>query len=283
MAKAEQLSAGKMFGGWNKKYKHQSDTLGCSMTFTVYYPPAAEKGKVPILYFLAGLTCTDDNMIQKSGAQRKASALGIALIAPDTSPRGLDTPGSKDSWDFGEGAGFYLNATQPGWEKWRMYEYITTELPQVLLQFPELDTKKAGISGHSMGGHGALTLGLKNPDKYSSISAFAPISNPSQVPWGQKAFKGYLGDDKSLWKQYDATEVAKEYEGPEREILVDQGTADNFLKEQLDPTAFKSATDGNPKITLNHRMQEGYDHSYYLMSTFFDDHVEHAAKHLAKL
>lgn len=253
------------------------------MTFTVYYPPAAQKGKVPILYFLAGLTCTDDNMIQKSGAQRKASALGLALIAPDTSPRGVNTPGSKDSWDFGEGAGFYLNATQPGWEKWRMYEYITTELPQVLLQFPELDTEKAGISGHSMGGHGALTLGLKNPDKYASISAFAPISNPSQVPWGQKAFKGYLGDDKSQWAEYDATFLAKGYKGPEREILVDQGSGDNFLKEHLDPTAFKAAAEGNPKIKLNHRMQEDYDHSYFLMSTFMDDHLEHAAKHLAKL
>ena len=192
----------------------------------------------------------------------------------------LQVAGSKDSWDFGEGAGFYLDATQPGWEKWKMYTYITSELPQVLSQFPELNIKRvslglrlmltstmtclclyqvpalqASISGHSMGGHGALTLGLKNPDKYASISAFAPISHPSAVPWGQKAFKGYLSTDEQQWKQYDATELAQTYSGPEREILVDQGTADNFLKVQLDPSDFRRAVEGNPKLKLNLRMQ----------------------------
>eukprot|EP01024_Parvocaulis_polyphysoides_P014951 TRINITY_DN1636_c0_g1_i2.p1 TRINITY_DN1636_c0_g1~~TRINITY_DN1636_c0_g1_i2.p1 ORF type:complete len:270 (-),score=12.36 TRINITY_DN1636_c0_g1_i2:478-1287(-) len=262
------LSEIKMYGGVNRRYNHYSTSCGCPMNFTVYFPPTA--AKVPVLYYLSGLTCTDENVIIKSNIQRKASELGIAIIAPDTSPRGLNIEGESDSYDFGVGAGFYLNATQPKWKNWRMYEYIVQELPALLAQeLPQLDTNRASICGHSMGGHGALIIGLKNVDLYKSISAFAPICNPINVPWGQKAFSNYLGEDKSEWHQYDATELMKAYEGPQQlEILVDQGTEDSFLEEQLKPQALQQASLGKQNVSLNLRMQQGYDHSYFFYCDF---------------
>lgn len=213
-----------MFGGYNKRYKHFSPTLGCSLTFHIYFPPCSSPShKFPILYWLSGLTCTDENFIIKSGAQRAASAEGVALIAPDTSPRGLNVEGEADSWDFGVGAGFYLNATQQKWKNWRMYDYVVKELPKLLSEnFPQLDTSKASISGHSMGGHGALTIYLKNLDKYKSASAFAPIANPINCPWGQKAFTNYLGNDKAAWEEYDATCLIKKFHNVSATILIDQ-------------------------------------------------------------
>ncbi|CAK0784983.1 hypothetical protein CVIRNUC_008188 [Coccomyxa viridis] len=275
----QELKAAKIFGGWNRRYKHKSDVLGCDMTFTVFYPPACESSPVPVLYFLSGLTCTDENVTTKSGIQRKAAEEGIAIIAPDTSPRGLKIEGDSDSWDFGEGAGFYLNATQPKWKQYRMYDYIIKELPSILKQFKELNIAEASITGHSMGGHGALTIGLKHPDLFKSISAFSPISNPISVPWGQKAFSGYLGDDKESWRQYDATELVKGYKGPSRKILIDVGTKDDFLENQLKPDVLAKAAPGTP-VSVDLRLQDGYDHSYFFISTFIDDHVSHAAKAL---
>jgi len=278
----EEVSSNKMFGGFNRRYQHASSSLGCSMNFTIYYPPqaAAAGAKVPVLYYLSGLTCTDENVIMKSGVQRACAKHGIALIAPDTSPRGLGVEGEAESWDFGVGAGFYLNATVEKWKNWRMYDYITKELPSLLADsMANLDTTKCSIFGHSMGGHGALTIALKNPGVYKSVSAFSPIVNPTVVPWGQKVFSGYLGDERESWKQYDACELVKQYKGPELPALIDVGTADNFLEVQLKPENFKAAAEAaNFPVTL--RMQEGYDHSYYFISTFIDDHLEHHAKYL---
>ncbi|CAL5228953.1 g12185 [Coccomyxa viridis] len=277
---AQEQKAAKIFGGWNRRYKHTSDVLGCDMTFTVFFPPAATESKpAPVLYFLSGLTCTDENVTTKSGIQRKAAEEGIAIIAPDTSPRGLKIEGDSESWDFGEGAGFYLNATQPKWKQYRMLDYIVKELPSVLKQFKQLDLSKASITGHSMGGHGALTIGLKHPDMYQSISAFSPISNPMNVPWGQKAFSGYLGDDKETWKQYDATELVRKYEGPPRNIIITVGTKDDFLDNQLKPDVFAMAAAGT-NVSVDLKLQEGYDHSYFFISSFIDDHVAHAARAL---
>ncbi|KAK9863729.1 hypothetical protein WJX84_008872 [Apatococcus fuscideae] len=276
MAASEQ-SANKQFGGWNRRYTHDSQVLGCSMTFTVYFPPAAEEGSVPVLYFLSGLTCDDQNFITKAGAQRKASELGIALVSPDTSPR-ADVPGENDKMEVGSAAGFYLNATEGKWKKnYQMYDYIVKELPSVLKGLKGLQIEKASIMGHSMGGHGALIIGLRNPDKYAAISAFAPISNPSTTPMGSTALAAYLGDDKSAWKQYDATEVAKSYHGPSKKILIDQGTSDNFWKENLKPENFKEAAPKELSVELRH--QDGYNHSYFFISTFVEDHVAfHAAQ-----
>jgi S-formylglutathione hydrolase len=279
-ARPELQKQNKHFGGWNRRYKHSSQVLGCDMNFTVYFPPAAEQGKVPVVWYLSGLTCTDENVIQKSGVQRKCAELGLALIAPDTSPRGLNIEGEDESWDFGTGAGFYLNATQDKWKQYRMYDYITKELPAVLQHLSELNLQKAAIMGHSMGGHGALVLGLRNPDKYASISAFAPISNPVSVPWGKKAFSGYLGSDESQWKQYDASELLKQYSGPRRHILVDVGTSDDFLKEQLTPEALTQAASGKDNVEVDLRLQDEYDHSYFTVATFIDDHIELHAKAL---
>eukprot|EP01023_Acetabularia_acetabulum_P014221 TRINITY_DN1697_c0_g1_i1.p1 TRINITY_DN1697_c0_g1~~TRINITY_DN1697_c0_g1_i1.p1 ORF type:complete len:281 (+),score=41.49 TRINITY_DN1697_c0_g1_i1:124-966(+) len=272
------LSESKMYGGINRRYKHQSSSCGCPMNFTIYFPPSTAKS--PVLYYLSGLTCTDENVIIKSNIQRKASELGIAIVAPDTSPRGLEIEGESDSYDFGVGAGFYLNATQEKWKNWRMYDYVVDELPNILAQnVPQIDTQNASITGHSMGGHGALTLGMKNASQYKSISAFAPICNPINVPWGQKAFAGYLGEDKSQWLQYDASEIIKNV-SEKVVILVDQGTEDNFLKEQLQPEVLEAAAKENQNVTLELRMQQGYDHSYFFISTFIDDHLNFHAKYL---
>ncbi|KXZ51495.1 hypothetical protein GPECTOR_12g458 [Gonium pectorale] len=257
----EEIGANRQYGGFNRRYKHKSSVLGCDMTFTVYFPPAAESAKVPVLYYLSGLTCNDENFIQKSGAQRQAAARGLALVAPDTSPRGLGVEGEAESWDFGVGAGFYVNATQEKWRAWRMYDYVVEELPALLRSdpaFASLDASRASVCGHSMGGHGALVVGLRNPQSYRSISAFAPISNPVNAPWGVKAFSGYLGEDREAWRVYDASELLRNHPSGavQRPILVDTGSADKFLAD-------------------------GYDHSYFFISTFADDHVNFHADALA--
>ena len=273
-------SQAKVFDGWHKQYIHQSSTLNCEMRFAIYLPLEATEDKpVPVLYWLSGLTCTDENFMQKAGAFKKAAELGIAIVAPDTSPRGEGVPDDPEgAYDFGLGAGFYLNATQEPWqEHYQMYSYIVDELPQLIeANFP-VSNRKA-ISGHSMGGHGALTIGIKNPTAYSSISAFSPICHPMAVPWGQKAFRNYLGEDKSKWLQYDAVELMKTHlvTAP---ILVDQGNADSFLTEQLKPETLQSAAI-EAKANLTLRIQPGYDHSYYFIQTFIDDHLEFHAKYL---
>ncbi len=273
-------SQAKVFDGWHKQYIHQSSTLNCEMRFAIYLPLEATEDKpVPVLYWLSGLTCTDENFMQKAGAFKKAAELGIAIVAPDTSPRGEGVPDDPEgAYDFGLGAGFYLNATQEPWqEHYQMYSYIVDELPQLIeANFPV--NKRKAISGHSMGGHGALTIGIKNPTAYSSISAFSPICHPMAVPWGQKAFRNYLGEDKSKWLQYDAVELMKTHlvTAP---ILVDQGNADSFLTEQLKPETLQSAAI-EAKANLTLRIQPGYDHSYYFIQTFIDDHLEFHAKYL---
>eukprot|EP00252_Welwitschia_mirabilis_P018123 TRINITY_DN40327_c0_g1_i1.p1 TRINITY_DN40327_c0_g1~~TRINITY_DN40327_c0_g1_i1.p1 ORF type:complete len:286 (+),score=36.13 TRINITY_DN40327_c0_g1_i1:278-1135(+) len=279
MAEApKEISCSKMFDGYNRRYKHYSPTLSCEMTFTIYFPPIAESTRVPVLYWLSGLTCTDENFIIKSGAQRSASKEGIALIAPDTSPRGLNIEGESESWDFGVGAGFYLNATQGKWKNWRMYDYIVRELPEILnLHFNNLNTAVASIFGHSMGGHGALTIFLKNKSKFKSVSAFAPISNPIECPWGQKAFRNYLGNEKSCWEEYDATCLVKKCKGLSTPILIDQGDKDAFLESQLLPHKFEAACK-EAHIPLNLRIQAGYDHSFFFIATFIDEHIEYHSK-----
>jgi len=270
----------KVFDGWHKQYIHQSSTLNCKMRFAIYLPVEATEDKpVPVLYWLSGLTCTDENFMQKAGAFRKAAELGIAIVAPDTSPRGEDVPDDPEgAYDFGLGAGFYLNATQEPWEEhYQMYSYIVDELPQLIEQHFPVSKRKA-ISGHSMGGHGALTIGFRNPGSYSSISAFSPICHPMSVPWGQKAFRNYLGEDKTLWQQYDAVELLKTHL-VRTPILVDQGNADNFLTEQLKPETLQAAAI-EAKVDLTLRIQPGYDHSYFFIQTFIDDHLEFHAKYL---
>uniref|UniRef100_A0A2N9H7N6 S-formylglutathione hydrolase n=1 Tax=Fagus sylvatica TaxID=28930 RepID=A0A2N9H7N6_FAGSY len=280
--KPTEISSSKMFGGYNKRYKHFSPTLGCSMTFHIYFPSSPSSShKFPVLYWLSGLTCTDENFITKSGAQRAASSEGVALIVPDTSPRGLNVEGEADSWDFGVGAGFYLNATQEKWKNWRMYDYIVKELPKLLSEnFPQLNTSQASISGHSMGGHGALTIYLKNLDKYKSVSAFSPIVNPINCAWGQKAFTNYLGGNKADWEEYDATSLISKYHDVSATILIDQGEDDKFLHDQLLPHKFEEAC-RNVNVPLLLRLQPGYDHSYYFIATFIDDHIRHHAQALS--
>lgn len=274
----ENVSQAKVFGGWHKQYTHESSSLNCQMRFAIFLPPNATKSHpVPVLYWLSGLTCSDENFMQKAGAFRMAAELGIAIVAPDTSPRG-EGVADDENYDLGQGAGFYLNATQAPWSQhYFMYDYITKELPAIIENnFPVSDVKS--ISGHSMGGHGALTIGLKNAEQYRSISAFSPISNPIQCPWGQKAFTAYLGTDIENWKQYDASELLKQGPSP-LAILVDQGDADGFLSEQLKPELLVAAANKHgSELTL--RMQPGYDHSYYFISSFIDDHLNFHAKYL---
>lgn len=275
----ELVSANKSFGGWLKRYKHHSKTLGCEMVFAIFLPPAAEERDVPLLWWLSGLTCTDENFTQKAGAQRVAAELGLAFVCPDTSPRGTDLPGEHDSYDFGSGAGFYLNAEQAPWNKhYRMYDYVTEELPALVREHFPLNGREA-ISGHSMGGHGALICALKNPDRYTSVSAFAPIANPTQCPWGEKAFGGYLGDDRESWKAWDACELIAAGARVD-EIKVDQGDADNFYQDgQLRPEALEAACQ-DAGIGLTLQMRPGYDHSYFFIASFIDDHLRYHAHHL---
>ncbi|SPB14962.1 S-formylglutathione hydrolase [Caballeronia novacaledonica] len=268
------------FDGVQRIYRHESETIGLPMRFSVFLPARASSGKVPALFYLAGLTCTEETFPIKAGAQRYAAEHGIALIAPDTSPRGADIPGEKDAWDFGAGAGFYVDATREPWAKrYRMYSYVTQELREVVLKALPVREDRIGIFGHSMGGHGALVLALRNPDLYRSVSAFAPIAAPSRCPWGVKAFSGYLGDDRSAWAQYDASELilgdaAGRFEGG---ILIDQGLADQFLAEQLHPEVLeRNAQKAGHNVTV--RRHEGYDHGYFFISTFVGEHVAHHAR-----
>ena len=266
------------FGGVQQFYKHDSRETRGSMKFSVYQPPQAKAGKVPVLYYLAGLTCTDETFPTKAHAQAVAAELGLMLVAPDTSPRDQRFPGDADKWDFGQGAGFYVDATQAPWaENYRMYSYITKELPALVEANLPAMSGATGIFGHSMGGHGALTLALRNPSLYKSVSAFAPIVAPMQCPWGQKAFSNYLGADQETWRQYDASELVAKKAFPTH-ILIDQGTGDQFYKEQqLLPEKFSAAAaKSGQKLTL--RMQEGYDHGYYFIQTFMADHLHHHAK-----
>jgi len=268
----EKVSATQIYGGSQQAWQHESSACGCPMRFGIYLPPQAEHAAVPVLYWLSGLTCTDENFATKAGAQRVAAELGMAIVMPDTSPRGLGLPGENDDYDFGSGAGFYLNATQAPWAgHYNMYDYVVEELPALINQhFPVAD-QRVSISGHSMGGHGALTIALKNPDRYRSVSAFAPIVAPTQVPWGRKAFAGYLGTNEREWQQYDATELVKQVQLG-NEILIDQGDADNFLVEQLKPELFAAACAESGQA-LQLRMQPGYDHSYFFIATFIEDHL----------
>lgn len=279
----ENVSRVKMHGGWQEAWQHDSTSCQCRMQFSIYLPPQAEQGKpLPVLYWLSGLTCTDENFTTKAGAQRYAAEHGLVLVMPDTSPRGDDVPDDPESaWDFGLGAGFYLNATQAPWDKhYKMYDYITQELPAIIeANFP-VDTGRKSISGHSMGGHGALTIALKNSDAYQSVSAFSPIVAPMQCPWGEKAFSNYLGEEKSQWKAYDAVSLISEQgKKVKSDILIDQGLADNFLEEQLLSYKIQQACDQVGQ-GLNLRMQPDYDHSYYFIASFIEEHIAFHAKAL---
>ncbi|MBC8728507.1 S-formylglutathione hydrolase [Paraburkholderia sp. UCT2] len=277
----ELLSSHACHGGEQRFYRHESRTVGLPMRFSVYLPPQALRGnaKVPALFYLAGLTCTEETFAIKAGAQRFAARHGIALIAPDTSPRGAGVPGESDAWDFGVGAGFYVDATEQPWARnYRMYSYVRDELRETALANLPIDGARLGVFGHSMGGHGALMLALRNPDIYRSVSAFAPIAAPMRCPWGEKAFGGYLGENREAWKQYDASELVSHATHKFAEgILVDQGLADQFLPTQLNPDVFEAACKaaGQP-LTL--RRHAGYDHGYYFISTFVEDHLAHHAK-----
>ncbi|AXK38442.1 S-formylglutathione hydrolase [Crenobacter cavernae] len=277
----EILSQHGCFSGRQGFYRHASSTIGLPMRFSVYLPPQAEHGKVPVLIYLAGLTCTEETFMIKAGAQRVAAELGLALVAPDTSPRGANIDGEDKDWDFGTGAGFYIDATREPWAKhYKMESYVACELPQTLAEHFPVDIARMGIFGHSMGGHGALTLAFKYPQRFRSLSAFAPIVAPSRVPWGEKVFAGYLGDDRDEWTRHDACErvttLAEPYPG---EILVDQGLADQFLETQLRPELFEAAcTERGQPLTL--RRHAGYDHGYYFISTFIEDHLRHHAQQL---
>lgn len=277
MSELKTVSEQKLFEGRQIRVEHISETLNCTMQFSVYLPPQAAARSVPALYWLSGLTCSDENFSSKAGAQRLAAELGIALIIPDTSPRGDDVA-DDEAYDMGKGAGFYLNATQQPWSQhYRMYDYIVDELPDLVERhFPV--TERRAISGHSMGGHGAMTIALRNPQRFVSVSAFSPIVNPVESPWGQKAFTQYLGDDRSSWAAYDSVELIRS-QGLILPLLVDQGTADNFLEEQLLTDRLISATENLPNVTV--RYQEGYDHSYYFISTFIDEHLRFHAQHLS--
>lgn len=273
----EIISQNKSFGGWHKQYSHQSDVLNCRMRFAVYLPPqASAETPVPVLYWLSGLTCSDENFMQKAGAQRIAAELGIAIVAPDTSPRGDDVADDA-GYDMGKGAGFYLNATQAPWKShYRMYDYVVTELPALIeTTFPV--TEQRALAGHSMGGHGALVIALRNPGRFSSVSAFSPISNPMNCPWGQKAFSQYLGNDREQWRAYDASELMRTATAS-LPALVDQGEADNFLQEQLQPEALEKAA-AVSVFPLTLRRHEGYDHSYYFIASFIEDHLRFHHQH----
>ena len=261
------------FGGVQGVYTHASQETRCAMRFGLFLPPQANSGRVPVLYWLSGLTCTEENFIIKAGAQRVASELGLAIVVPDTSPRGLGLPGEGDSYDFGLGAGFYVDATTPPWSLgYRMYSYVTQELPALVAASFPVDPDRVGIFGHSMGGHGALTIALKNPRQFKSVSAFAPIASTMNCPWGQKALTGYLGADRTRWREYDATALIEDrgWTGPP--IVIDQGTNDQFLASQLKPELLEDACE-RAGVPLDIRRRKGYDHSYYFIASFIEDHL----------
>ncbi len=276
----EKIASNKSFGGTQAVYSHVSTETGTPMRFGIYLPPQAQQARVPVLYWLSGLTCTEENFVVKAGAQRLAAELGLAIVAPDTSPRGLGHAGEDESYDFGTGAGFYVDATEQPWAVgYRMYSYVSRELPELIeAQFP-VDPSRTGIFGHSMGGHGALTIGFKHPERFRSISAFAPIVAPSQVPWGQKALGRYLGEDRLRWRDYDATELMAARGWAGAPLLIDQGGADQFLNEQLRPSVFQAACQ-KAGVALELNLREGYDHSYFFIASFIDDHLRHHARHL---
>ncbi len=276
----ELISEHRCFDGVQRFYRHASSVIGLPMRFSVYLPPQAQAGRVPVLFYLAGLTCTEETFMIKGGAQRFAAKHGIMLVAPDTSPRGAGVPGETDHWDFGVGAGFYVDATREPWSRhYRMYSYVTDELYRIVTGELPGDATRVGIFGHSMGGHGALVLALRNPDKFRSVSAFAPIAAPSQCDWGKKAFGGYLGPEVEAWRAYDANELMRTMKNPfPAGILIDQGMNDQFM-HQLSPDLFEEACRiaGQP-LTL--RRHDGYDHGYYFISTFMEDHLAHHAERL---
>jgi len=274
------VSRNKCFGGVQGVYSHEARETACVMRFGVFLPPQAEAHPVPVLYWLSGLTCTEENFIVKAGAQRVAAELGLAIVVPDTSPRGLKIPGESESYDFGLGAGFYVDATQAPWSRgYRMYSYVVKELPEVIDSNFPVDPARTGIFGHSMGGHGALTIALKNPQTYKSVSAFAPICSAMRCPWGEKALTGYLGPDRALWQDYDASALVESrgWKGPAP--LVDQGTTDQFLESQLKPELLKEAC-RRTGVPLDLRLQAGYDHSYFFIASFIEDHLRFHARNL---
>jgi len=271
----ETLSEHPCFGGKVGFYRHSSLVNNCDMQFSVFVPPQAEQGPVSVITFLSGLTCTEETFMIKSGAQRVAADLGLMLVTPDTSPRGEAVPDDPDGeYDFGLGAGFYLNATEAPWSRYfHMYDYVTKELQDAVFgNFPG-DRSRQSIAGHSMGGHGALTIGLRNPEIYRSVSAFAPICSPVNCPWGQKAFEHYLGNDQATWNEYDATEVVRSLDKPPAyKILIDQGLADQFLEQELHPHLFEAACEESG-VQVELRRHDGYDHGYYFIATFMEDHL----------
>eukprot|EP01132_Coremiostelium_polycephalum_P004503 gene4503-5616_t len=281
MTNIKLLSQSKCFNGEVRRYSHQSNVLDCEMKFHVYIP-AKSSSSPSVLWFLSGLTCTDENFITKSGVTKYASESNLFIVCPDTSPRGTNIEGEHDSWDFGSGAGFYVDATVEKWSKnYNMYSYVTKELFDLVNQEFEVNKDNHSIFGHSMGGHGALTCAMRNPSKYKSVSGFSPICNPMNVPWGKKNFTGYLGEDQSKWCQYDSSYLAKQYQGPLLNILIDQGTADEFLESNLHPQALiESANQNKDHINLELRFQDGYNHNYYFISTFIEDHIKFHKKYL---
>ncbi len=277
----EQIGANPSFGGQQLRYKHQSASLNCEMTFSIYLPPQANNSPVPVLYWLSGLTCTDENFVQKAGAQQYAAEHGIAIVCPDTSPRGEGVADDPDcAYDMGLGAGFYVNATQQPWaEHYQMYSYVVDELPALIAaEFP-IDSQRAAISGHSMGGHGALTIALKNPGRFKSVSAFAPICSPLNCPWGDKTLSNYLGDNREDWKQYDTVELVKQ-SAVQLPVLIDQGEGDDFLAEQLKIELLIRASEA-AEFPMQIRLQPDYDHSYFFIATFIGEHIDFHARALA--
>jgi len=276
------ISETKTFGGVQGVYTHDSSACACEMRFAVFLPSEEKHpSPYPVLYWLSGLTCTEDNFVTKAGVQRVASELNLVIVAPDTSPRGAGVPDDAGgAYDFGLGAGFYLDATQAPWrDHYKMYSYVTKELPALVEDKFPVNGERSGIFGHSMGGHGALTIALKNPDKFKSVSAFSPIVSPMQCPWGIKALSGYLGEDRAAWRAYDACALIEDG-ARVKDILIDQGEADQFLAEQLKPELLETAVDGTG-ITLTLRRQPGYDHSYYFIASFMEDHLRWHAKRLS--
>lgn len=277
------VSQSRCFDGVQSVYSHASEATQCTMRFGVFTPPEHWSGARPVLYWLSGLTCTEENFIAKAGAQRVAAELGLILIVPDTSPRGVALPGDRDAYDFGIGAGFYVDATRIPWSRhYRMATYIAEELPAVVAAHFAVDPTRTGIFGHSMGGHGALTLALKHPERFRSVSAFAPIASPMRCPWGEKALAGYLGEDLTGWGEYDATVLLRErgWRGPP--LLVDQGMADPFLARELQPELLEDAC-ARAGVKLNLRRHDGYDHSYFFIATFIEEHLRFHADALSSL
>lgn len=280
----KEINAHRCFGGWQRRFTHDSAACACAMTFSVYLPPAAESAPVPAVYWLSGLTCTDENFVTKAGAQQVASELGLALVVPDTSPRGLDLPGEDDEFDFGTGAGFYLNATRPPWAgRYNMHDYVVDELPALVESvLGGMVSDRRSLMGHSMGGHGALVAALRHPGRFAAVTAFAPICAPSRVPWGEKAFHGYLGDDRDAWRAWDACALVADGHdfGAMPAPLVDQGESDPFLAQQLRPELLEAAC-AERGLGLEVRRQPGYDHSYFFIATFIGEHLSRHAEALA--